>query len=487
AGARRLRPIFLTSMAAAVGMVPMILSGSSLWSPLASVMAFGLIFSMFFTLLVIPVLVTVVKSRTAKPSTPVLAIILCCTLFGAGQVSAEQLKLSLPEAVDLALKQNTTLKISRAKVLENQERLVSTKAKYFPLLSNETSYAGLSNRQLMNIPAGSLGTVPGLGPFPTQNTSINQGSDTFLVTTTKLTQPLTQLFKINEANEIAKADHKISESDKRKTELEIIFSVHQLYYGLLIAQKQKDAAQAVLNAAQEGLSDSEDAVRSGNVLDVVETGNRVQLLQSRQLLLEAENQISDTTSDLNNLLGLPLETVLELAEINDPFPVPQALQHYLQEALSNNPELRAAKDNVEKAKHAVSAARDEYIPDVSLFASHTYQHGAPFLENNMGIFGVQITWDIFDWGSRKGVVGQRRAQLIQAQENVKRLEDSITVEITKAYRKLERTKLIVEAASEAVVLQKENQRLSAERMEAGVIKKAQYAESVAAVKRAEWE
>ncbi len=487
AGARRLRPIFLTTMAAAVGVTPMILSGSSLWSPLASVMSFGLIFSMFFTLLVIPVLFAVVKSRTVKSSAPVLAIIVFCMLLGAGQVSAEPLKLSLPEAVDLALKQNTALKISRAKVLENQERIVSTKAKYFPLLSNETSYVGLSSRQLMNIPAGSMGTVPGLGPFPTQDTPINQGSDKILLATTKLTQPVTQLFKIHEANQIAKADHRISESDKRKAELEIIFGVHQLYYGLLIAQKQKDAAQAALNAAQEGLSDSEEAVRSGNVLDVVETGSRVQFLQNRQLLLSAENQISDATSELNNLLGLPLETVLELADIDALSPATQALQRYVQETLSNNPELLAAKDNVEKATHAVSAARDEYIPDVSLFASHNYQHGAPFLANNMGMFGVQMTWNIFDWGSRKGVVGQRRAQLIQAQENVKRLEDSITVEITKVYRKLERTKLIVEAASEAVVLQKENQRLSAKRMEAGVIKKAQYAESVAAVKKAEWE
>ena len=379
AGARRLRPIFLTSMAAAMGMVPMILSGSSLWSPLASVMSFGLIFSMCFTLLVIPVLFTVVKSRTAKSAAPILPIIVCCVLFGAGQVSAETLRLSLPEAIDLALKQNTALKISRAKVLENQERIVSAKAKYFPQLSNETSYVGLSDRQLMNIPAGSLGNVPGLGPFPTQDTHINQGSNTLLLTTTKLTQPLTQLFKIDEANQIAKDDRKISESDKRKTELEIIFGVHQLYYGLLIAQKQRDAAQAALNAAQEGLRDSEDAVRSGNVLDVVETGSRVQLLQNRQLLLTAENQIADTTSELNNLLGLPLETALDLADIDQLPPVPQALQHYVQEALSNNPELQAAKDNVEKANHAVSAARDEYIPDVSLVASHNYEHGAPFL------------------------------------------------------------------------------------------------------------
>lgn len=487
AGARRMRPIFLTTMAAAVGVTPMILSRSSLWSPLASVIAVGLICSMFFTLLVIPVLYVVVKSRTSKSSAPILAITVCCTLFGAGQVSAEPLKLSLPEAVDLALKQNTALKISRAKVLENQERIVSAKAKYFPLLSNESSYVGVSNRRQITVPAGSLGTVPGVGPFPTQDIPIDQGSSTILLAATKLTQPLTQLFKIHEANQIAKAEHKISESDKRKAELEIIFGVHQLYYGLLIAQKQKDAAQAALNAAQEGLRESEDAVRSGNVLDVVETGSRVQFLQNRQLLLAAENQISDTTSELNDLLGLPLETVLDLADIDESSPAPQALKHYLQEALSNNPELQAAKDNVEKANHAVSAARDEYIPDVSLFASHAYQHGAPFLTNNVGIFGLQMTWNIFDWGSRKGVVGQRRAQLIQAQENVKRVEDSITVEITKVYRKLERTKLIVEAASEVVVLQKENQRLSAKQLEAGVIKKAQYAESVAALKKAQWE
>jgi multidrug efflux pump subunit AcrB len=55
AGKRRMRPIFLTSMAAAVGVVPMIASGSTLWGPLGAVTAFGLVFSMILTLLVLPV------------------------------------------------------------------------------------------------------------------------------------------------------------------------------------------------------------------------------------------------------------------------------------------------------------------------------------------------------------------------------------------------------------------------------------------------
>lgn len=56
AGKRRMRPIFLTSAAAAVGVVPMILSRSSLWGPLGTVICFGLLFALVLSLLVLPVL-----------------------------------------------------------------------------------------------------------------------------------------------------------------------------------------------------------------------------------------------------------------------------------------------------------------------------------------------------------------------------------------------------------------------------------------------
>lgn len=56
AAQRRMRPIFLTSSAAAVGVIPMIASRSSLWGPLGTVIAFGLMASMVLTLYVLPVL-----------------------------------------------------------------------------------------------------------------------------------------------------------------------------------------------------------------------------------------------------------------------------------------------------------------------------------------------------------------------------------------------------------------------------------------------
>jgi multidrug efflux pump subunit AcrB len=64
AAKRRMRPIFLTSAAAAVGVIPMIASGSSLWGPLGTVICFGLIFSMVLTLFVLPALYYVVNKRS---------------------------------------------------------------------------------------------------------------------------------------------------------------------------------------------------------------------------------------------------------------------------------------------------------------------------------------------------------------------------------------------------------------------------------------
>jgi multidrug efflux pump subunit AcrB len=70
AAKRRMRPIFLTSAAAAVGVVPMIAGKSPMWAPLGSVLAFGLIVSMILTLFVVPVLYYKFIKPVAEPEMP---------------------------------------------------------------------------------------------------------------------------------------------------------------------------------------------------------------------------------------------------------------------------------------------------------------------------------------------------------------------------------------------------------------------------------
>jgi len=55
AGKRRLRPIFLTSAAASMGVLPMIISKDLLWMPVGTVICFGTLISMLFVVTTLPV------------------------------------------------------------------------------------------------------------------------------------------------------------------------------------------------------------------------------------------------------------------------------------------------------------------------------------------------------------------------------------------------------------------------------------------------
>lgn len=64
AAKRRMRPIFLTSMAAVIGLIPLMSSGSPEWGPISSTISIGILVSMVTTLFIVPVL----YSRFVKPS-----------------------------------------------------------------------------------------------------------------------------------------------------------------------------------------------------------------------------------------------------------------------------------------------------------------------------------------------------------------------------------------------------------------------------------
>jgi multidrug efflux pump subunit AcrB/outer membrane protein TolC len=487
AGQRRLRPIFLTTMAAAVGMVPMIISRSALWSPLASVIAVGLVFSMFLTLLVIPVLFVVVRSRIIKKAPAAALIVVLAFLLGAGQALAETRKLTLDEAVALAAAQNSSIKIAGAKVREGSEKRKSVRSDYFPHLSNSSTAFDLTNNQLVTVPRGSLGTIPGIGPFPPQNTSINQGSQSAVIATTTLSQPLTQLPKIHQADKIALADQQIAAAELDKARDDVIFAAHRLFYGLVLARKQKEAASAAVAAGEQALIEAKKGVAAGTVLEVAAIGSNAALLQNKHSLLSAEIQIADLNSELNDLLGLPLDTDIDPVEPSPPEPTADTRETYVQEALEKNQEIKAARESVDKAQSGVKAAQLDYIPDITAFASYTYQDGVPFVTNNIGIFGVKMTWDIFDWGKKRDVVAQRTEQLIQANENLHRVKNQIEVEVGEAYRKLEQTMRLIDVARESLALQKENLRLKSDEMKRGTATEAQYDTAVASVRKAEYE
>src|SRR6202007_1936924 len=150
--------------------------------------------------------------------------------------------------------------------------------------------------------AGAFGMAAG-SEVPAQNTIIPQGQRTLYTSGTQLSQPLTQLIRIRDANRMAAADIAISQDDLKGAENEIALRVHAVYYGILIAQLQKRAAEQQTQYADLNLRESEDDVRNGSALQVATIQGRAAVLESRQAVLTADLQVTDLTSELNDLLG----------------------------------------------------------------------------------------------------------------------------------------------------------------------------------------
>ena len=400
------------------------------------------------------------------------------------QNTGEVRRLTLTDAVHLALSQNRALKIARLKVAESEQKKAGERSEYFPKITNQSNLLHITELQNIGIPAGAFGTVGGT-LVPAQGVTLPQGQKTFYSSGSMIAQPLTQLIRIHQANRSAAADVAVSRDDVKKAENQIALQVHALYFGILIAGLQKQAAEQQNAYAGEHLRESEDDVHNGSALKVTAIQGRAGVLESQQSVLTAELQLSDLNTELNDMLGLPLGTRLEL----DPAVPSSFEQHpreeYVQTAWSQNPEVSAAEEVVRKAQAGVSAAKSAYIPDITAYARHSYQDGVPFLVRNFGTFGVSLNWDVFDFGKRRAAVREREAQLEQAEENLRRLKEEVAVGIERSYNKVERTKNLVQVANEVVKLRQESERLAQNQLTQGVVLVSDHRQATAATYKAE--
>jgi multidrug efflux pump subunit AcrB/outer membrane protein TolC len=492
AGERRLRPIFLTSMAAAVGVVPMIISGSSMWSPMASVIAFGLVGSMVFTLVAIPVLFVVVQSRRIRNATVITPLLLLC-LFAAS-TQAQSRSITLDQALELAGKQNSIVKMAGDKAKEADARVTQARANYFPVVTNESAATHLNQSEFLTIDKGALGSYGATGPIPNNDVNIKVGKQDAFITTTLAAQPITQMFKIHAGVSVAHADAAGAHSDLQQARNEISLNVKSLYYQLLSAQRREHALELRIKAGEQALEEARNGVASGVVLEEKVLEGEAQLAKARHALGSIEDAIDDMSVQFNDLLGLSLNTGFALVEPEEDR-APSApgfspgtfnsVQDLESEALAHNPSLLSARHTFEKSRAGLNAARAEYIPDITGFAQNIHQNGTPLLPNNTEIVGFRSEWTVSEFGKRIGLVRERHAQVSEARENVQHTESQVRIDIEKGLRKLNRTQDELDAARRQVKAATENLRITGDQVHSSTANVSALREAEAQVAEAE--
>jgi outer membrane protein TolC len=478
AGKRRMRPIFLTSAAAAVGVIPMILSRSSLWGPLGTVICFGLLISMILTLFVLPILFAMVykdkkAARTLKPFKMIVAV--SVVVASAFCTNAGAQSLSLDSCKRLALANNNKIKGAEFDVKAATEERKSAFTNYFPKVSamgiamKSSDYLIKGTTPEMNLPvydgnpenianATQFAYVPSI-PVKLFNYANMASLD--------VTVPLYAGGRIRNGNKLAALGEEISRNQKALTTIEVLVRTEELYW-TLISLKEKESTmrsyQTMLDTLHRDVSNLKQAgiVQRNDLLKVQLKQNELQTN-----MLKLKNGIELTARALCQHMGIPYDSAITfnthpLIPRNMPFH-PES-----QKMATNRLEYTMLDQVVKAGELQEKLTRGECLPQLAITGSGSVTNMMGQTSKN-AIALVTLSIPISDWWGGSHKIKQQRMKIEKAKTEQADNAELMKLQIKQAENEQRENWFQVQVAEKSVDQARENLKVTEDNYHARAI------------------
>jgi TolC family type I secretion outer membrane protein len=370
---------------------------------------------------------------------------------------AGPLRLSLAEAVALALRQQPTIRAAESSRLAAEARVPQARAGYYPrvdLSSSTGSTQAFSTSQDRTLRSDSTGLAV-------------QGR-----------QLLWDFGKTASTVDEARAGSRVAEGEVDRVRDVVVQNVRQAYFGVLQARRLVSVADASLARAELNLRSARGFFEVGTKPKSDVTRAEVEVATARVNLIRARNSVRLAETTLANTLGLDATVPIEVEDILTYEPVALDPAALVAEALSGRPELRQAQARLDASRATLANARAGYWPDLTLNGSYGTTSGDALV----GVGGVATapafgeTWSVsanLSWSLFQGFFTQNRIREAQAlveaaRANAETLELQVRLEVEQAYIGVVEAGERIGANEKAVESAQENLRLAQGRYDAGV-------------------
>ncbi|HKW62898.1 MAG TPA: TolC family protein [Candidatus Acidoferrum sp.] len=369
--------------------------------------------------------------------------------------------LTLNDAINLAETHNRALQVAKLDQRKAADEASVARSYRLPSFSSTALGSQPFSQLGLTFPRGSLGTYPNVGPIPGKTTTLRGPLKLSGIFFANITQPLAQQWKIGLQAQFASVGQRISEQQVRATRQATVNDVRRLYYGILQAESGKKNLQATVEFLSEldRNTKQDELQRVALHADVLNV--QAQLAQAEYDLLKLEDPLETQKQQLNRLMGRDVNTPFEV----DPLSVADAAvpdpQEACARALASRPEILQARSRVEQAKLGRKIANADRIPDIGLSATAVETVNlSNILPNSFVSAGIQMNWDVFDWGRKRKKVEEARLSEEQASLQLKDAEAAVIIDVTHRYRELAEAKKEVEVATRLQTAAKESVRVT---------------------------
>ena len=263
----------------------------------------------------------------------------------------------LQQLIEKGIANNTDLNIARLKVREAEALLTSSKLAYLPSVSLT--------------PQGTIKSIEGNSPTKTYNLAASADWE------------LDIFGRLTNAKREAKAVLEQSQAYKQAVQTQLIATIANSYYTLLMLDKQLDISRRTAEIWAENLLVMKDLKKAGQTTERAVAQIEASKLSVDASLLSLEQQITEVENSLSSLLGVVPQRIdrstLDMQSFPDTLSVGVPLQ-----LLQRRPDVRQSEAALAEAFYTTNRAYSAFYPAITLSGSAGWTNAAGAIISNPG-------------------------------------------------------------------------------------------------------
>jgi len=373
-------------------------------------------------------------------------------------------KISLQEAIDIALENNYQVKVAKNNVALSGKQVLSEKADYLPSVNANMSGSKSIGRNFSQ----------DLGQIVTQTTNSFGGR-------VSADLPIFSGFENLNSLKSSQFSEKSEKETLESVREEIIFTTVNNYLQFILAQKVLEIDRENLATSRKTLEQVKAQVEVGSRPRVDLYNQESQVASDELAVVNSENQVQSSRLTLIQTLQIDPRKEYNFATPEIDTQSVRATSYDLDQlvstALENRSDLKSEEFNIQSIKHQLNATKASLYPSLSLSASvgSRYSDGIPvnfqdqfFDQNIQQSYGLSLSIPIFSNLSIRTSVQSQQIQYKNAKLNLQNLELQVIQDVNSALndyksyvKQLESSEKALQAAERAYETQKQRYEVGA--------------------------
>jgi outer membrane protein TolC len=366
------------------------------------------------------------------------------------------LRLTLRDAVEMALKQNPQVRIANLNIAMAQENQVVARSALLPQANFEVSEAVQRDNVEAFLGMRIQGFPQHSGPF-----WLFQGGPSGSV-------PLFDLAAWHRWRQSKENTTGARAQDLTARELNVQLVVSQ-YLGSLRASADVSAAQSRVDLAKALFDQAADLQKNGVGTGIDTLRANVQYQNEQQRLIEAGTTLATSLFALARLLNVDLHQRVELADLSEFFHTPAfSADETMERAFVARPEMKALASQIRATELERKTARDARVPRLALNGLWSEQGTSPASAIPAYNFAVSFEIPLYTAGRIRAQVAIEDIELKKLGQQQTDLRNQIAQEVRTASAQLDAAKSEVDVANLGIDLARQEVTQARDRFQAGV-------------------